>query len=144
MPQTIRLSLTHPRWSIDQSLDAEAACELLAHLYLQGRHAAWRGEAPQKEDGTPPEADDAHAPGLTFPQKIALCAAGLHATGAERFTLAQLKAALLARGHASRNIPRDVQRAVACGFLANASGQKRVFFLTEAGQREARTVAGRA
>lgn len=144
MPQTIRLSLTHPRWSIDEPLDAEAACELLAHLYLQGRQTARRDEEPRTGDDVPPREDGARAPSLTFPQKIALCAAELEAAGTERFTLAQLKAALLARGHASRNIPRDVQRAVASGFLAKAPGQKRIFVLTEAGRQEAQAIVGRA
>ena len=144
MPQTIRFLLTHPRWSIDEPLDAEAACELLAHLYLQSRQQKMEEGQARAEPNGPSTARTDTTPALTFPQKIALCAAALKAAGAERFTLGQLKQALLDRGYASRNIPRDVQRAVAGGFLAKAAGQKRAFILTEAGQREAETLAGRA
>jgi hypothetical protein len=141
MSQTIRLCLTHPRWSIDEPLDAEAACELLAHLYLQSRQVKDRNTKTQTKDGVSSGTRTEGTPSLTFPQKIALCAAALHAAGMERFTLAQLKPALTERGYASRNIPRDVQRAVASGLLAKATDQKRAFLLTEAGHQEAATLA---
>ena len=140
MPPTIRLSLTHPQWSIDEPLEAEAACELLAHLYLQARRTHERpGNVPHEPASLPTNAET-QGSNFTFPQKIALCAAALHAAGVERFTLTQLKQALTERGYASRNIPRDVQRAVASGLLAKATDQKRAFLLTEAGHQEAATL----
>lgn len=125
MPQTIRLTLSHPQWNIDETLDAEAACAVLAQLYLQARAHAQEvtvsrpGIVPDEMPRTPT------VPTLTLPQKIALCAAELEAGGLPSFTLKELQAQMQTHGYVSKNIARDAQLAIAKGLLVKDPKEKR-------------------
>ncbi len=126
MPQTIHLSLTHPDWNVDETLDAEAACTLLAGLYQQAqRHLKEHATGMTKR--IPSSSGSQEATLLTLPQKIALCAAELEAGGMASFKLKDLQAQLAKHGYVSRNIARDAQRAIAQGLLVKAPQEARAY-----------------
>lgn len=126
MPQTIRLSLTHPHWNVDETLDAEAACALLAELYRQAQRRL-KEYAPATTKPIPSSSGSQEATPLTLPQKIALCAAELEAGGMASFKLKDLRAQLAKHGYVSRNIARDAQRAIAQGLLMKAPQEARAY-----------------